>query len=89
LLFTYKKLQPYTLAGFDLTTNGSNLLGGRRRRYHYLDYAARAKRYFLDTVFFIENIAKCEIHKIDPWKKKVPQVLVGNYIIIFALAKSS
>jgi hypothetical protein len=24
----------YTLAGFDLTTHSSNLLGGRRRRYH-------------------------------------------------------
>jgi hypothetical protein len=30
-----EKLPPHTLVGFDLTTRGSNLLGGRRRRYHY------------------------------------------------------
>jgi hypothetical protein len=28
------KLPPNTLAGFDLTTHRSSLLGGRRRRYH-------------------------------------------------------
>jgi hypothetical protein len=29
-----KKLPPNTLAWFDLTSHSSNLLGGRRRRYH-------------------------------------------------------
>jgi hypothetical protein len=29
-----KKLPPYTLAGFDLTTHRSSLLAERRRRYH-------------------------------------------------------
>jgi MFS superfamily sulfate permease-like transporter len=33
-LFFLKRLPPDTLAGFDLTTYSSNLLGGRRRRYH-------------------------------------------------------
>jgi hypothetical protein len=32
----------YTLARFDLTNQGLSLLGGRRRRYHYVDHAARA-----------------------------------------------
>jgi hypothetical protein len=30
------------LAGFDLITPSSSLLDGRRRRYHYIDHAARA-----------------------------------------------
>jgi hypothetical protein len=30
----------YTLTGLDLTAHSSNRLGGRRRRYHYLDHAA-------------------------------------------------
>jgi hypothetical protein len=38
--FISKKLPPYTLAGFDLTTHSSSLLGGRRRLYHYVDHAA-------------------------------------------------
>jgi hypothetical protein len=44
------KLPPYTLAGFDLTTCSSSLLGGRRRRYHnmYIDHAARA----LSLIYF-------------------------------------
>jgi hypothetical protein len=29
-----KKLKPYSLAGFDLTSHNSSLLGGRRSRYH-------------------------------------------------------
>jgi hypothetical protein len=29
-----KKLTPYTLAGFDLTTHSSSLLNVKRRRYH-------------------------------------------------------
>jgi hypothetical protein len=33
------KLPPYTLAGFDLTTHSASLLGGRQRRYHYVDKA--------------------------------------------------
>jgi hypothetical protein len=32
----FQKLPPYTLAGFDLTTHSSSLLGGRRWRYHYV-----------------------------------------------------
>jgi hypothetical protein len=28
------ELPPYTLAGFDLTTHSSSVLGGRQRRYH-------------------------------------------------------
>jgi hypothetical protein len=32
--WTFFKLPPYTLAGFDLTTHSSSLLGCRRRRYH-------------------------------------------------------
>jgi hypothetical protein len=39
------KLPPYSLAGFDLTTHSSSLLGGRRRRYHYVGHAARASIY--------------------------------------------
>jgi hypothetical protein len=31
--FSNLKLPPHTLAGFDLTTHGSPLLSGRRRRY--------------------------------------------------------
>jgi hypothetical protein len=34
LFFSFLDLPPYTLAGFDLTTHSSSLLGGRRRRYH-------------------------------------------------------
>jgi hypothetical protein len=30
----FGKLPPNTLAGFDLTTHSSNLLGVSRRRYH-------------------------------------------------------
>jgi hypothetical protein len=37
-----KSSTPYTLAGFDLMTHSSNLLGGRRRRYHFVDYADSA-----------------------------------------------
>jgi hypothetical protein len=33
---------PYTLAGFYLTTDGSNLLRGRRRWYHFVDYGVPA-----------------------------------------------
>jgi hypothetical protein len=36
-----KKISPYTLAGFDLTIHSSSLLSGRRRRYQYIDHAAR------------------------------------------------
>jgi hypothetical protein len=36
------KLPPYTLAGFDLTTHSYNVLGGKRRRYHFIHHAARA-----------------------------------------------
>jgi hypothetical protein len=32
--FSSKKLPPYTLSGFYLTTHCSNLHSGRRRRYH-------------------------------------------------------
>jgi hypothetical protein len=32
---SYATLCTYSLAGFDLTTHSSNLLGGRRRRYHW------------------------------------------------------
>jgi hypothetical protein len=32
--FNVKSYFVYTLAGFDLTTHSSSLLGGRRRRYH-------------------------------------------------------
>jgi hypothetical protein len=34
IFFFLKKRPPYTLSGFDLSTHTSNLLGGRRRRYH-------------------------------------------------------
>jgi hypothetical protein len=34
-VFFLKKLPPYTLAGFELTTHSSSLLSGRRRRYHW------------------------------------------------------
>jgi hypothetical protein len=40
IIFIFKKLPPYTLAGFDLTTHSSSLLGIRRRRYHYVGHAA-------------------------------------------------
>jgi hypothetical protein len=33
-LFILRVNRPYTLAGFELTTHSSSLLGGRRRRYH-------------------------------------------------------
>jgi hypothetical protein len=34
VFFYFKKLPPYTLVGFDLTTQSSSLLVGRWRRYH-------------------------------------------------------
>jgi hypothetical protein len=43
-LFCFQKLPPCTLAGFDLTTHSSRLLGGRRRQNHYVDHAARATK---------------------------------------------
>jgi hypothetical protein len=30
----------YTLAGFYLTIHSFNLLGGRRRQYHYIDHTS-------------------------------------------------
>jgi hypothetical protein len=44
-LFVFLQLPPYTMAGFDLTTLCSSVLGGRQRRYHYVDPAARATSY--------------------------------------------
>jgi hypothetical protein len=43
-LFLLLSLKPprYTLAGFDLTTHGSNPLDDSQRRYHYLDRATWA-----------------------------------------------
>jgi hypothetical protein len=41
---TIKKLPPYTLAGFDLTTRSSNLIVGRRRYLIPLDHAAAPHR---------------------------------------------
>jgi hypothetical protein len=38
--FLFFKLPPFTLAGLYLMTQGSSLLFGRRRRYHYVDHAA-------------------------------------------------
>jgi hypothetical protein len=32
----------YALVGFDLTAHSFNCLGGRRRRFHYVDHAVRA-----------------------------------------------
>jgi hypothetical protein len=39
--FKYKMLPPHTVEGFDLTPHSSNLLDGRRRRYHYTTPRAR------------------------------------------------
>jgi hypothetical protein len=49
-IFLVKKLPPYTLAGFDLTTLSSSLLGGNWQAETIpLDHAARAKCNFLCT----------------------------------------
>jgi hypothetical protein len=39
MTFSSIKALSYTLAGFNLTTHRSCLLGGRRRRYHYAAWA--------------------------------------------------
>jgi hypothetical protein len=33
-VYSFKKLPPYTMAGFNLTTHRSSLICGKRRRYH-------------------------------------------------------
>jgi hypothetical protein len=37
----FSKLPPNVMAGFDLSTHSSSLLGGRRKRYHYIGRSHR------------------------------------------------
>jgi hypothetical protein len=63
-LFIYTFIfKSYTLAGFDLTTHSSSLLGGRQRRYHEVDHAARA---FFIYFFGYNNF----MNQTDQIKKK-------------------
>jgi hypothetical protein len=59
LIIIIEKLLPYALAGFDLTTLGSSLLGGRP-----LDHAARA-----DVQGFLSNFSR-HFSKFSPEEKK-------------------
>jgi hypothetical protein len=50
-----KKLSPYTLAGFDLTTHSSSLIGGKQRRYLYTTQLGDCLFW---QVFKIPNVAQ-------------------------------